>query len=40
MAQNPANNVTSLYSLASLLTPFTPALTAQPNDLALAVELT
>ncbi len=37
MAQYPANNVSSLYSLQPNAVFFTPDLTAQPNDLAVSV---
>jgi hypothetical protein len=38
LAHNPAANLANLYALAAATPPFGPALTAQPNDLTLAIQ--
>lgn len=40
MAQNPTNNVDTIYKLATPVSAFTPALTAEPASFALAVRYT
>ena len=40
MAHNPSANITALYALASATPPFSPALSAQPNDFTIGIALT
>jgi streptogramin lyase len=40
MAHNPSANIAALYALASATPPFSPALSAQPNDFTIGIALT